>query len=317
MLKSFVNKLLSFRKRFLKYKLRRSQKYLLPIILILLITNLVLVSYVFPQYKKNPDTQKLSPPKDSCFSIENPYKRMSCLKPYLEERTMTAPASEVVAETLEWKNQGLIPTCHLVGHYIGDANLVKHNFDVGKAIVSCSMSCDEGCVHGVMEGHLLRLEDPRMFVARTPYFCDSVSEDEAIRRQCYHGLGHGLMRHGSLDLNTAIDTCRIISYRAYSFVCEGAVLMEYVFEYLASNQEGITEKLPEICNAFFPHFDKSKPYNNHLVLRCISQIGSAVAVHTNNNEDESTKLCQNLPTEHQGLCIDAAQRQIKDNLKEQ
>lgn len=255
--------------------------------------------------------QSLDSLKLSCFKKEDPYQKMSCLKPYLEQKTYLTSAKEVVAETVSWKNEGIIPTCHLVGHYIGNANLVKNNFDVGKAIVSCSSSCDEGCIHGVMEGYIGRSKNIDEALANAPKLCDSVSNNEdRIKRQCYHGLGHGIMRHNATTIEEAINLCNKIQDQKGAFTCSSAAFMEYVFDNLSSNEKLFTDKLPTIC--------KSLPNssNEQWLPNCIFQIGAAISIHVENNEQEGIKLCNYLPTEYQKLCIESVQTQIKTNSKE-
>ena len=233
------------------------------------------------------------PPKE-CFSVEKEYNKWTCFKPYFEELTSKASAVYAMNEAKRLKDEGVLDDCHLTAHYIGEANLAKHNFDAGQAFATCDFGCIEGCFHGVMEGYVRSDPDPSAVLERIGSMCKNVAPDDRtkkavlLRGQCAHGLGHGLVAHGFVSIPQALEACQSIGDGHYARRCGGGVAMEHVEQYLGLDGNDLKEALPEICAPFEGLDDEGA------VFRCIENIGVGLMFYTKHDLPRSKELCEEL-----------------------
>jgi len=231
---------------------------------------------------------------NKCLSKTNEYEKWICLKPYFRALTMEVSASYAIKEAKKLKHEKIIDDCHLLSHFVGEASLEKHNFDAGKAFSSCEFGCIEGCYHGVMEGYLRYETDPRAVIPKVKNLCDNIdspdssTKEKLLRRQCLHGIGHGLLAHDYLSMSEAVKTCRSFNDEYSEQTCLGGAMMEYMEQYLGVEENYLVKILPGICAPV-------EKLNDQFALNtCIANIGVGLMFYTKHDLVRSKKMCEEL-----------------------
>jgi len=274
-------------------------KKLLTLTSILLV--LILIIYLVQD-----DDKKAS---ERCLSKAHSYEKILCLQQYFKEFTKSNSAELAMAKAEEFKAEGVIDDCHLIAHYIGEANLEKSNFDFGRALSTCSLGCIEGCFHGVMEAYVSQKTDSLEFRSGITTMCDSVSSDPLLQRQCIHGIGHGLIARGYLPILDAVGMCQIFEDTYSQDTCLGGLFMENMDGYLLFNETYLRDKIPTICE------DTVELKDQELTSSCIDAIGEGLMFYTGHNLAKSEELCEELPMDHVSICKKAAAFEEEVNLR--
>ena len=230
-------------------------------------------------------------PSQECLDKPDGYKKWSCFRPYFETLTNEVSASASMAEAIKFEEQRIVSDCHLFAHYVGETNLEKYNFNMGKAFSSCTPGCLNGCFHGVMERYIRYETEPDNVISKIKNMCDSVGTDWAQKRRCFHGVGHGLLAHNYLPLLDALGACKTLGSDRlddWGIACIGGLLMENMDQYLELDldEDNFRKIIPEICAPF---------ESMELELRiCIEQIALGALYYTGYNIEHSEKLCEEL-----------------------
>jgi len=233
----------------------------------------------------------LEPPQE-CLSQPDGYKKWTCFKSYFETFTEKFSAGAAMIEAMKLRSEGVISSCHILGHRIGTANLEKHNFDTGKAFSSCIRGCADGCFHGVLERYIRNDADPYNALAKITGICDSVGIDMVKKRQCIHGVGHGLRAHNYLSVQESINACDAFESEETDFwvnTCIGAVVMENTNQYLIQDldEERFRDVIPEMCEQI-PEF---------MIRDCIGSVALGILYYTGYDLPRSEGLCEELPNQ--------------------
>ncbi len=240
-----------------------------------------------------------------CMRKAHPYERLECLLPYFEDLVHQSSARKAIAYAQALQRIGIIDDCHLAAHAIGEANLVAHQFDTGAAFASCSSACFEGCHHAVMEGYLARARDLSSALDGVRTLCSSVAQDTLLYRQCLHGVGHGILRHGAVILPEAVDLCQRLGDAFAVDTCLGGVFMENVDRYLTKDEKTVFALLPGLCTPITHH--------PQLFESCIEAVGEGMMFYTGHDLPRSEALCRSLPENSQEWCIAAARQEALIN----
>lgn len=235
-----------------------------------------------------------------CLSEPSPYARLRCLVPYFEQLVEGSSPARAVAQARELEARGVIDDCHLAAHEIGEAALRVYGSEVGRAFAACPMGCAEGCFHGVMEGYMSQSGSLEAALAGVPSLCQGISDDLLLRRQCLHGVGHGILRHQAVTLTRAVALCRTLPDSFGRETCTGGVLMEHVRSYLGSDEETLSRAVPTICAEAAGFGDRV------LLTTCFRAIGEGLMFYTGHNLSRSEKFCQELTGEDRTACIAGA-----------
>jgi len=233
----------------------------------------------------------LKPPQE-CLSQADGYKKWSCFRPYFEALTHKISASASITEATKFKEQGIVSDCHLFAHFTGEAALEKHDFDLGKALSSCTVGdCRYGCFHGVMGRYIGYEAGPQSVASTIKSACDGVGLDPNQRNECIHGIGHGLLAHNYLPFQEAVNTCKAFGPRDWEQrICVGGVAMERTFQYLAidPDESQLRESIPEMCaplESIGPEF----------MDVCIYNVSLKLLFHTGYDIERTEGLCEELP----------------------
>ncbi len=109
-------------------------------------------------------------------------------------------------------------TCHDRMHELG-----RHSYETfGLSALDASDEwCNAGYIHGIIEAALSASADPGADIAA---LCADKDPRTFAGRQCWHGVGHGLMDYTLNDLPAALATCRALPVGGAE--CANGALME-------------------------------------------------------------------------------------------
>ena len=241
---------------------------------------------------KPPISDLLEPPQE-CLSQSDGYKKWSCFRPYFETLTHEISASASIAEATKFEQQGIVSDCHLFAHFTGEAALEKHNFDIGKALSSCTVGkCRYGCFHGVMGRYIGYEIEPRSVASTIKNACDGVGLDSNQKRnECIHGIGHGLLAHNYLPFQDAVYACEALGPPdRKQRICVGGVVMEKMFQYLSLDPDNnqLKEIIPEMCAPF-------ESIGPRFMDVCIYNITLELLFYTGYDIERTEELCEGFP----------------------
>ena len=188
------------------------------------------------------------------------------------------------------KKSGEIDDCHLLAHFIGEAQAEKVG-DITIAFLSCPESCIQGCLHGVMEAHVATLD--RNGLEQDVTSLCAVHQGN-LQRQCFHGVGHGLLANGYMSLTEAIEMCDS-GEAFFGEQCLLGLFMENMDQHLLSDRQTLEQAIPNIC------YGIPDQYWNI----CIDAIGEGIMFYTGHNLKESLALCELLAESDHKTCKDA------------
>lgn len=247
---------------------------------------------------------KISEIFEKCTSefTKDQYQRVICLFPYFEMLAMQDGAQTALERAQELKKTGEINDCHLPSHIIGEANLKKLNYDLGKAFATCPLGCFDGCFHGAFEAYADHTGsiDNLITVGEVPEICETLGEDRAMKLQCVHGIGHGMMRHHKTsELLGKVDICKRITNIDYQTGCITGVFMENVNSYLELSEDKLKVALPKICE---PIVNSTK--YSELTWLCAQEISGGLIAYTGDDLVRAEKFCAVLSSELKDRCIE-------------
>ena len=236
---------------------------------------------------------------EACEAHGETYEKTVCLAPYFAALTKERSASVAVARAQEMEDQGLLSDCHLIAHFVGEANLEKHDFDLGQALSTCSTECIQGCIHGAVQTYVRRKDSFKAFVAELDTICDRIPDDPSLRRQCVHGVGHGFLTGDFLPLDQAIEACHRFQGKEVN-TCLAGLFMEHMQGYLFLSEPELKEEIPNIC-AQVLSMD-----NDLFTSFCYDAIGEGLMFYTAHDLRESLGLCGLLAGAPRDICMEAA-----------
>jgi len=234
-----------------------------------------------------------------CANLPVSYSKNICLGRYFRAMTQQYSAKRAIASAQELVKQGVIEDCHVAAHMIGAANIVKHDFDLETALSSCSMACDEGCVHGVMRTYIPHEIQPSHLAGTIKHICDTTRADAWLHRQCIHGIGHGIMNNGFLPAREAIKLCNLFEGEDVDS-CLGGLFMENMHPALVWPEDRLRKQLFSVCA------DIVAMRNDTYTQYCIESIGEGLMFYTGHDLGKSLGYCELLPGEHWTVCKQAA-----------
>jgi hypothetical protein len=282
----------------------RTAKYFLSLVVLIVIFFVFFIS-------SQRDAAALSKLKEDCFKIKNDYQKLICLKPYFEKFTIKYGPTKATEEAVAIKKQGIGATCHIVSHPIGSGNLKRNNYNLEKSFASCPFStvCQGGCVHGVVEEYATERLDTKNIQAMVN-ICNKLKDRSTWEsRQCFHGLGHGLIKKGVKTI-AAYDFCKIHGKTDRDFFgCIGGVAMERVNNYMKLPEDELLKKTPEICKEEIATDDQI------ISQVCLGRLIGDLAYYASNDHEKIKKFCSKLPIE-EAICFDVAATEIKQNMAE-
>ena len=138
--------------------------------------------------------------------------------------------------------------------------------------------------------------EPRQALA----FCDALGKGSLERRQCLHGLGHGVMHQQRSDLRAAIGQCEALGGRYEVDQCLGGLWMQWTHFPLHEGGGAFEKQAPGLCASV----------RKDLLLRCAHAVGGAAMFATGHDPVRAKAICRQLPGEQQRQCVRGVQHEI-------
>jgi hypothetical protein len=195
--------------------------------------------------------------------------------------------------------RGVMNDCHVMAHAIGHAAWRKHR-DLPSAFRACSSACIQGCWHGVLEAAMMSPAPERVALKTAVSFCDTLGRDTLERRQCLHGLGHGLMHQRRDDLKAAVAGCESLGGPYESDQCLGGLWMQWTHFPVHEGPRAFGEKAPALCEGV----------RRDLLGKCAHAVGGAAMFASAHDEAAAKAICRRLPAEQQRSCVKGVQHEV-------
>ena len=236
--------------------------------------------------------------------------RAQCVTPWLDDIVMrqSAAAALEAAEGLVKSGVMNVNDCHIMGHAIGHASWRKER-DVERAFKACTSACIQGCMHGAVEAFMIDGPEGETSPARVRAFCDTLGRDWIERRQCLHGLGHGVMHQYRKDLQAATNACETVGGRYEADLCLGGLWMQWAHFRIHQGAEAYAKVAPTMCGGV----------RDELLPECARAVGGGAMFATGHDAAKSGAICQLLPAGQRGDCqrgVDYEVRLIRAGLSE-
>jgi hypothetical protein len=114
------------------------------------------------------------------------------------------------------RDTSVVPLTHVYAHGIGRYSLLVRGL---RAYADCTPQFESGCYHGLIEAYVHSLPQ----LGEINGVCNRISYSEAARRECAHGLGHGLWSR--LPYREALTHCDALDSIAAE-ECRDGVFMQ-------------------------------------------------------------------------------------------
>ena len=227
--------------------------------------------------------------------------RAQCVTPWLDGIVMrqSAGAALQAAEGLVKSGVMNVNDCHIMGHAIGHASWRKER-DLGRAFRACTSACIQGCMHGAVEAFMIDGPQAETSPARVRVFCDSLGGSSLERRQCLHGLGHGVMHQHRKDLQAATGACETLGGRREADLCLGGLWMQWAHFRVHQGGEAYRKAAPTMCDGV----------REALLAECARAVGGGAMFATGHDEAKSAAICELLPAGQQRDCRRGVQYEV-------
>jgi hypothetical protein len=225
--------------------------------------------------------------------------RADCLAPWLEGIVVRQGAGAAMQAAESLVKGGVMNDCHVMAHAIGHAAWRKSR-DLRTAFGACSTACIQGCWHGVLEASMMGPPKERIAAKQALGFCDALGQGTLERRQCLHGLGHGIMHQRRDDLKAAVAECEALGGRYESDQCLGGLWMQWTHFPVHEGAAAFRKKAPALCASV----------RKDLLGKCAHAVGGAAMFASAHDEAAAKTICRQLPSEQQRACIKGVQHEV-------
>jgi hypothetical protein len=219
--------------------------------------------------------------------------RAQCVTPWLDGIVMqqSAAAALDAAEELVKSGAMNVNDCHIMGHAVGHASWRKER-DLGRAFRACTSKCIQGCMHGAVEAFMIDGPEEQTSPARVRAFCDELGAKSIERRQCLHGLGHGIMHRYRKDLKDATDACETVGGRYEADLCLGGLWMQWAHFRIHQSADAYANAALTMCDGV----------RDELLPECARAVGGGAMFATGHDAAKSGAICKALPAGQRGNC---------------
>jgi hypothetical protein len=220
--------------------------------------------------------------------------RAQCVTPWLDDivARKSAGAALQAAEGLVKSGVMNVNDCHIMGHAIGHASWRKER-DLGRAFRACTSACIQGCMHGAVEAFMIDGPEGKTSPAQVRAFCDQLGGANSLeRRQCLHGLGHGIMHQYRKDLTEAANACEKVGGRREADLCLGGLWMQWAHFRIHQGAEAYGKAATAMCDGVRAE---------HLP-ECARAVGGGAMFATGHDPAKSAAICQQLPAPQRRDC---------------
>jgi hypothetical protein len=227
--------------------------------------------------------------------------RAQCVTPWLDGIVMrqSAAAALDAAEGLVKSGQMNVNDCHVMGHAIGHSSWRKER-NLGRAFGACTPACIQGCMHGSVEAFMIDGPAGETTPARVRAFCDTLG-DRVKRRQCLHGLGHGIMYQHRKDLQAATNACETVGGRHEADLCLGGLWMQWAHFRIHLGTEAYAQAAPTMCDGV----------RAGLLPDCARAVGGGAMFASGHDPKRSAAICQAMPAAQRADCQRGIDYEVK------
>jgi hypothetical protein len=225
--------------------------------------------------------------------------RADCLAPWLEDIVVRSGAGNAMETIDRLVKGGVMDDCHVMAHTVGHAVWGKTR-ELRTAFGACGSGCVQGCWHGVMEASMMGPAAQRIESRQALAFCDALGQGTLERRQCLHGLGHGVMHQRRDNVMAAVAECESIGGRYETDQCLGGLWMQWTHFPLHEGADAFANKAPALCSTV----------RRDLVGKCALALGGAAMFATAHDEGRSIAICKQLPAAQQRDCIKGVRHEL-------
>jgi len=137
---------------------------------------------------------------------------------------------------------------HAYAHEVGRYALVRHRWDP-HVYAECTPGFRSGCYHGVVEAYVSHT--PRLDRVELAQLCDQIAgpvTPEVARRECAHGLGHGLWFRLRGEYADALSYCDHLTSPTAQGECRDGVFMQRAGGPGATHAHGSHQSAPVSLN---------------------------------------------------------------------
>jgi hypothetical protein len=219
--------------------------------------------------------------------------RAQCVTPWLDDivQRRSAAAALRAAEDLVRSGRMNVNDCHIMAHAVGHASWRKER-DLERAFRACTRDCIQGCMHGAVEAFMIDGPEGQTTPPRVRAFCDSLGARSLERRQCLHGLGHGIMHQYRKDLSGAANACESIGGRHEADLCLGGVWMQWTHFRVHQGAEAYAAAAPTMCDGV----------REALLPECVRAVGDGAMFASGHDPAKSAAICRSLPAAQHRDC---------------
>jgi hypothetical protein len=234
--------------------------------------------------------------------------RAQCVTPWLDDIVMqkSAAAALDAAEGLVKSGVMNVNDCHIMGHAVGHASWRKER-DLDRAFKACTSKCIQGCMHGSVEAFMIEGPEGLTSPARVRAYCDTLGLESIERRQCLHGLGHGVMHQYRKDLTDATNACETVGGRREADLCLGGLWMQWAHFRIHQGADAYGKAAGTMCDGV----------RDALMPECARAVGGGAMFATGHDPAKSAAICKTMPAAQRGDCqrgVDYEVRLIRDGL---
>jgi hypothetical protein len=235
--------------------------------------------------------------------------RAQCVTPWLDDLVQQKSVARALEAAEDLVRRGLmnVNDCHIMGHAIGHSSWRKEK-DLSGAFNACTMACIQGCMHGAVEAFMIDGPPAQTTPARVRVFCDSL-KDPVRRRQCLHGLGHGITYEFRKDVKGAANACETVGGRREADLCLGGLWMQWSHFRIHLGAEAYAKGAAAMCDGLG---------DGHL-SGCARQVGGGAMFAAGHDPVKAGEICKLLPQNQRSDCqrgVDYEVKMIKGGLKE-
>jgi len=253
---------------------------------------------------------------------------------------------EVVLETLSEITDSLLKDgrmCHGIGHPLGKF-LYAYKGDLAQALLLTDRTCGGSILHGIMQEYFKTMslkDDGTSAINIASNVCNEIFDFpySQMRRECAHGIGHGLVIANNFDGLTAMKKCGEFEDGFAHRACIEGASMEHVTASVSnkgnfdehnvlfpcseldeknegacytSHAKYILNKVKKSAYDAFKECDKIQ--NENQLRYCYYGMGSIQGTVFKNELEKIVSTCQQGNVKYQTYCIEGAGIRLLDEI---
>jgi len=234
-------------------------------------------------------------------------------------------------------------TCHGIGHPLGKF-LYNYKGDLSQALLLTDRTCGGAILHGIMQEYFKTMsltDDGTSAFNIASNVCNEIFgiTYSQTRRECAHGVGHGLVIANNFDGLTAMKKCGGFEDGFTHRACIEGASMEHVSAYSSNNGNfdehnvlfpcsELVEKnegacytshakyiLNKVSKSAYDAFKECHKDQNEIHVRyCYYGIGSMQGVYFKNELEKIVSACQQGNIKYQPHCFEGALIRLLDEI---